>query len=65
MTVDEIRERIADIIRQDGDDEVQHSMEDGLHYAVLEAIAAGSPDAAALAREALLTAEIDFARWCA
>ena len=65
MTVDQIRECITDIIRHDGDDEVQHSMEDGLHYAVLEAIAAGSPDAAGLAREALRTADLNFARWCA
>jgi hypothetical protein len=40
-------------------------MEDGLRHAVLEAIANGVPDPAALAREALLTEDLDFARWCA
>jgi hypothetical protein len=47
------------------DDEVAHGMEDDLHTAVLSAIAADrTHDAAALARAALSTRDIDFARWC-
>jgi hypothetical protein len=47
------------------DDERAHAMEDELHVEVLDAIAQGEPYPAELAREALRTVEIHFARWCA
>lgn len=47
------------------DDEAAHSYEDDLHVEVLQAVAAGHPDAAVLAFEALKTRDIDFGRWCA
>lgn len=65
LTVDEVRKRVARIAGIVGDDEVAHSEEDALHQAVLSSIAAGAPNAAELAAEALKTCEIGFARWCA
>ena len=65
MTVDEVRRRVADIAEEAGDDESAHSDEDSLRHDVLAAIAAGAPNAAELAAEALKTSEIEFARWCA
>jgi hypothetical protein len=47
------------------DDESAHGLEDDLHQEVLQAIADGSNNAAELAKAALLTRDIDFARWCA
>lgn len=47
------------------DDEAAHSHEDDLYVEVLQAVAAGHPDAAVLASEALKTRDIDFGRWCA
>ena len=60
-----VREAVARINGIRHDDEVAHGHEDVLYVAVLQAIAGGAPDAAALAAEALRTQEIDFARWCA
>lgn len=40
-----------------------HAAEDKLHTDVLRAIAKGHPDAQALAREALKSTKINFARW--
>jgi hypothetical protein len=48
-----------------GDDEAAHSMEDALRRDVLQAIANGSPDAVELARIALESESLIFARWCA
>lgn len=45
-----------------GDNEVAHSREDHLHTEVLQAIAAGAPDPAALATAALQTRTIKFER---
>lgn len=42
-----------------------HAEEASLRASVLEAIAAGSPDAVELATIALSTDDIDFARWFA
>lgn len=64
-TVAGVEEWLAAIRTARHDDEVAHGMEDALREAVLIAIAAGVPDAPALARAALKTADIDFARWCA
>lgn len=65
MTVEEIKDRVQKIRDLAGDDERAHSMEDDLHQDVLAEIANGAPNAAELAREALLTLGIEFARWCA
>lgn len=65
MTPDDVRARVQHIADISADDESAHGAEDRLHVDVLRAVAAGHPDAAALAREALKTDDIDFARWCA
>jgi hypothetical protein len=63
MNVKEVRHRVAEIAAMAGDDEAAHSAEDGLHQAVLSAIANGAEDAPSLAYEALKTGEIAFCRW--
>lgn len=67
MTVDDVRARVAEIERigSERDYEMAHGKEDDLREDVLRAIADGSPIAADLAREALATSQLDFARWCA
>lgn len=65
ITVEEALTRVQDIRDMAGDDEVAHSSEDALRDDVLVAIASGSPDAGELARIALQTGKIRFARWCA
>ncbi len=65
MTIQEARERLAEIEAIKGDDEAAHGAEDDFRHAVLEAIASGSDDAQELAAIALKTSDIDFARWCA
>ncbi|WP_433701746.1 hypothetical protein [Nocardiopsis sp. CA-288880] len=65
MTPQDIRDRVARIEANRDDDETAHSMEDDLYTDVLKAIAGGAPNATELAREALRTVDIDFARWCA
>lgn len=58
--------RVAAIRAIADDDEVAHSEEDKLHKAVLKAIADGvwREPPALLAKAALKTTEIDFARHC-
>lgn len=65
MTIAEIERRIAHIEAIRGDDESAHSAEDDLRADVLRAIANGAADAAAMAKLALTTERIEFARWCA
>ena len=65
MTVDEIQVRIKDIESRRDDDETAHSMEDSLWCDVLQAIADGHENPSEIARLALTTSKIDFARWCA
>lgn len=65
MTPADVRDRVEAIRQAVGDDEVAHGMEDELHFDVLTAIAGGEIDADALAKEAIKTLDIDFARWCA
>lgn len=62
--VEDVLNRIADAA---GDYEVAHSLEDDLHRAVLAAIANGEHDDSAMdmARMALKTGDIEFARYCA
>ena len=48
------------------DDEAAHAAEDSLHKEVLKAISEGTAsDPELCAKFALLTANIDFKRWCA
>lgn len=48
-----------------GDDEAAHSLEDQLFFDVLTEIAAGASDARVLARLAIRSRELKFARHCA
>ncbi len=67
MTVEEVQQQVALIEQKkdDDDDDVAHRLEDKLHQHVLRAIAAGAPNPAELAAEALKTLAIDFSRWYA
>lgn len=65
MTVKEAQRRLEAVREVVGDDEKAHSREDELHRDVLQHIALGGRNGAALARIALQTRELDFARWCA
>jgi hypothetical protein len=65
MTIDDVRRTVVKIESVSDDDERAHGMEDGLHQDVLRAIALGATDPAGLARAALETQNIKFARWCA
>ena len=69
MTVDDVRHRREEIKRlgdfdraADYDPEEAHRLEDGLWLDVLQTIAAGAPNAAELAREALRTRRLGFPR---
>lgn len=65
MTLDEIKNRVADIAAMAGDAEAAHSAEDGLYLALLESIADGEcSDPQACAAEAVKTQAINFGRWC-
>lgn len=65
MTISEAERRVAHVVSIAGDDENAHGAEDELREAVLEQIAQGHPHAAALARVALRTGDIEFSRWYA
>lgn len=66
MTKDEVLKRVKEIEKSgETDDEAAHSEEDELRTDVLKAIASGCENAQELAETALLTEEMDFARWCA
>jgi hypothetical protein len=65
VTTEEVRHRVDEIWESVNDDEHAHGLEDDLWQDVLRAIAAGAPNAAELATEALKTTDIEFARWCA
>jgi cob(I)alamin adenosyltransferase len=47
------------------DYEAAHSIEDDLHRLVLQLIADGAENGAEMAKAALRTTELDFARYCA
>lgn len=64
MTREDVIKAVAEIEKNKDDDERAHSEENRLHAAVLRYYAEGGTDPE-LAREALKTQEIDFARWCA
>lgn len=73
LTVDEVRKRVEHIRYISQDNESAHIEEDQLYRDVLQAIvdmgvrsdAHPDLDMAELAREALKTCQIEFARWCA
>ena len=66
MTVADVKTRVRAIKKMAHDDESAHSSEDQLREDVLRAIADGTAtDSKQLAREALKTSDIKFARWCA
>lgn len=66
MTVDDVKEMVANIAILAGDAEAAHSAEDDLHQDVLRAIANGDcDDPKSCAAEALKTLDIKFERWCA
>jgi hypothetical protein len=62
LSVEDVTARVEEIENISGDSEVAHSREGDLWRDVLRAIAEGAPDAAALAREALKTEDLSFAR---
>ncbi len=62
MTLEEVEQRVQRIRDAAPDDERAHALEDALYIEIVRHHAAnGCP----LAREALKTADIKFARWCA
>jgi hypothetical protein len=66
LTPEAIRRDIERIRAAASDPEVAHTLEDTLRAAVLQAIAEGRcTDPQECARVALLTRQVDFARWCA
>ena len=65
MTLEEARARVELIRAIAGDDERAHSEEDKLRADVLRAIMFGCEQPAMLAKVALETGDIEFARWCA
>lgn len=60
-----VRDQLRLIEEMAYDDESAHGYEDALYIEVLEAVAAGHPESALLAAEALKARDMDFCRWCA
>jgi hypothetical protein len=65
MEVKDVEGRVAAIREVAADWEAAHSWEDQLWLDVLRAIADGAPNPKELARAAVATASIPFARYCA
>ena len=65
MTPAEVRARVRRIAALEADPEAAHDEEDRLRGEVLNAIAAGAPDAAELAAIAIETRALSFPRWYA
>ena len=66
MTISDVEAAAQRIADMSDDDESAHAAEDALHQQVLAYIVDhGDAKSAALARAALATANISFARWCA
>ena len=63
LTVEDVAARAAQITAKVDRGEAAGEMRDHLDRAVLHAVAAGHPDAPALATAALLTRELDYDRW--
>lgn len=64
-TTQDVISEVESIKSERRDYESAHSDEDELHVAVLKEVAAGNPEAREMAREALKTLDIKFARYCA
>lgn len=65
MKLTEVKDMVRNINDCKGDFEMAHEMEDDLYKDVLKEVVAGNPEAQVMAREALKTKQIDFARYCA
>lgn len=65
MNIEQAKARLLHIKQSSADDELAHMLEDRFRDDVLKAIAGGSADSVELAKIALLTEAIEFARWCA
>ena len=66
MTISTVEAEVQRIAALAADDESAHIAEDELHQSVLAYIAEhGDAKSSALARAALATTDIGFARWCA
>ena len=63
MKVEDIKQRLEEIMAKLQDDEVAHGLEDDLAKDILTAIAHGESNAQDLAMEAIKTYELDFERW--
>ena len=65
MTLQEVRERVAEIERIQDNNEAAHTAEDDLYHDVLESLAhCKDRYARRLAAEALKSQKIAFGRWC-
>jgi hypothetical protein len=68
LTLEEVHrrtERVLEMDRTDADPETAHGDQDDLYVAVLKAVVAGHPDAAAMARECLRIEDSGGTRWWA
>ena len=63
MTIEEIRQRIADIDDSSDDGEYAHRQEDRLYRDVLQAIAGGVQNPSELAKAALESEDLTFDRF--
>ncbi|PEH04339.1 hypothetical protein CP356_05705 [Lactobacillus sp. UMNPBX5] len=65
MNLKEVKKTVNDIKESVVDFEGAHELEDDLYEAVLKEVVSGNPESKEMAREALKTKQIDFARYCA
>jgi len=66
MDIKYIKERIRTIRYYSSDDEMSHSLEDGLYEEFVRHVAKESAgDMQKMAKEVLKTQRLKFARWCA
>lgn len=65
MNLKEVKKIVNDIKESVVDFEGAHELEDDLYEAVLKEVVSGNPESKEMAREALKTKQIDFARYCA
>lgn len=63
ISIEDVRQRVADIDDSSDDGEIAHRKEDRLFCDVLKAIADGAPEPAELARAALESRNLDFDRY--
>ena len=66
MTPADVKTAVKQIKERQGDYEAAHAMEDMLYLEALKAIASGNcDDPQAIAKEAIKTQRLGFARYCA